>query len=136
MKKSILIVVSIVLTVFSCMEPTADIEQQGLAAVSMVLNANPSDSVPGILNNMPNSHYQSWKRSLGVDISYVVNRVIDRDDSIYVVGDSLNTMISAQITVSGNEENYTFETGKIYKDSIIVNYYDEFYYTYYYQFLP
>ncbi len=130
------IIILIACILVSCMEPTANIEQQDQLAVTMVLNANPMDSLPDILHNLPDSHNWYREKELGIDVSYIVNRIIDKDDSIYVAGDSLNTMIPAQITVSGNEENYTFETGKIERDSITVCYYDEFYYTYYYQFLP
>jgi len=128
--------VLLVFFLISCMEPTRNIGQQGQVAVSMVINANPMDTLPEVLNYLSDDYYQAWAQGLGIDISYVINRVVDKDDSIYVVGDSLNTMISANITVSGDHRDYSFKTGKIKRDSIIVWYYDKFYWTYYSQHLP
>ncbi|HPC36843.1 MAG TPA: hypothetical protein PLO79_09545 [Candidatus Marinimicrobia bacterium] len=118
------------------MEPTRDIEQQEQVALSMVLNANPMDTLPEVLNYLSDYYYQNWIQNSGIDISYIVSKVVDKDDSIYVVGDSLNTMISANITVSGAHQDYSFNSGKIYFDSITVCYYDEFYWTFYSQSLP
>lgn len=118
------------------MEPTEGLEQQGQVAVSMVLNANPMDSLPEVLNYLPDDYYQNWIQNSGIDISYIVNRVVDKDDSIYVVGDSLNTMIPAQITVSGDQRDYSFKTGRIQRDSITVWYSNEHFITYYSQYLP
>lgn len=118
------------------MEPTKDLEQQGQVAVSMVLNANPMDTIPDILKNTPDEYYQKRLYNSGIDISYVVNRVVNVNDSIYIAGDSLNIMIPANITIFGDQQEYAFNSGHIQKDSIIVEPYPGYFTTYYSQFLP
>jgi len=120
----------------SCIEPTRDISQQEQVAVSMVLNANPMDSLPDILKNLADDYYKTWTQGLGVDLSYIINRIIDKNDSIYVIGDSLNTMIPANIIVFGDQQEYAFNSGHIQKDSIIVEPYPGHFTFYYSQFLP
>lgn len=137
MKRNILVAIILVFLSISCMEPTRDLERQGQVAVSMVLNANTMDTLPDVLEYyLSDEYYQSWEKGLGIDISYLVNRVVDKNDSIYVVGDSLNTMIPAFITVSSDQGGYSFKTGEILRDSITVCYNGQFFFTYHFQFLP
>lgn len=136
MKQYILFLGLLAYFLTSCMEPTKVPQQQDQIAVSMVLNANPMDTLPYLIKNIRGDWYQYDEWNTGIDISYIVNRVIDKDDSIYVDGDSLNTMIPAFITIAGNQEEYSFNSGKIRFDSIIVVFHEVFYQTFYYQFMP
>lgn len=136
MRKNILSLLLILFSI-SCMEPTKEIDKQAQIAISMVLNANPMDTIPELIKYRYGSDwYQNEEWNSGIDIAYIVNQVIDKDDSIYVVDDSLNTMIPADITVSNDNVDYSFKTSKIYQDSITICYFYEYFHTYYYQFLP
>ncbi|MBC8147202.1 MAG: hypothetical protein H8E98_04380 [Bacteroidetes bacterium] len=89
----------------SCWDfPENTIENNNIAA-HVILNANPIIDAPdymGIVNYF-----------MGVDIIYLTCEVIDKNDSLYIIDDSLITYIPSQITVTSDSFIFTWETENI-----------------------